>query len=143
MNRISMIVLGVNDIDKSFKFYHDGLGFVIKEKISSNKLVFFDTTGTKFELCPRELLSLDINRNNPPKITDGFAGTAFAYNVRSKWELDQTIELARNAGALIVKEPEKICTGGYSSWFKDPDGYYWEVAHNPNWSFDGNNMLVF
>ncbi|MDR2803300.1 MAG: VOC family protein [Treponema sp.] len=143
MNRISLIALGVKDIAKSFKFYHDGLGFVTDEKMDDLKTIFFNTLGTKFELCPLDSLAEDISKTNPPKIAGGFAGITLVYNVRTEWEVDQTTELARNAGAVIVKEPEKAAWGGYHAYFQDKDGYYWEIAHNPYWSLDENSMLVF
>ena len=95
------------------------------------------------ELYPIKLLAKDINQDNPPKITDGFAGITLAYNAKSKEEVNKIIELARKAGAKIVKEPQDVFWGGYHGYFSDPDGYFWEVAWGPNFTFDENNMLEF
>lgn len=143
MNKITVICLGVKDMEASIRFYRDGLGFSTDEKENDPKVVFFNTTGTKFELYPLNLLAEDINENNPPKIATGFAGITLAYNVKSEIEVQETMELAKAAGAIIAKEPQKVFWGGYSGYFMDINGYYWEVAYNPHWSFDENGMLVF
>ncbi|HEY5560422.1 MAG TPA: VOC family protein [Clostridiaceae bacterium] len=142
MNRISIICLGVTNMEKSIKFYRDGLGFRTNEESNNPSVVFFNTTGTKFELYPIRGLAEDINESNPPQIGMGFSGITLAYNVDSKEKVNEIIEQARRAGAKIEKEPQEVFWGGYSSYFSDPDGYYWEVAYNPNWSFDENEMLV-
>ena len=87
MNRISIICLGVKDMAQSIRFYRDGLGFATDEKEDSPKVVFFNTTGTKFELYPLKLLAEDINEKNPPHIATGFAGITLAYNVKSEDEV--------------------------------------------------------
>ncbi|MDR1093023.1 MAG: VOC family protein, partial [Clostridiales bacterium] len=104
---------------------------------------FFNTTGTKFELYPIQGMAEDLNAENPPKIATGFAGFTLAYNVKSKREVLETIEIARKAGAVIAKEPQSVFWGGYHAYFADPDGYYWEVAYGADvWKFDGQDMLV-
>ena len=142
MNRINIICLGVKDMAQSIRFYRDGLGFVTDEKEDNPKVVFFNTTGTKFELYPLELLAEDINAKNPPQIASGFAGITLAYNVKSETEVHEVMELAQKAGAVIAKEPQQVFWGGYSGYFIDPNGYYWEVAYNPHWSFDENDMVI-
>jgi len=142
MNRISIIALGVRDMKKSVKFYREGLGFQTKETDDCPKVIFFNTCGTKFELYPLDLLAQDINESNPPLIAQGFSGVTLAYNVKSEQEVHDIIELARKAGAIIAKEPQKVFWGGYHAYFVDPDGYYWEVAYNPFISFDDNDMLL-
>jgi catechol 2,3-dioxygenase-like lactoylglutathione lyase family enzyme len=142
MNRINVICLGVRNMETSLRFYRDGLGFQTDEKEDNPKVVFFNTSGTKFELYPLTLLAQDISEGNPPEIANGFAGITLAYNVKSEDEVVRIIELARKAGATITKEPQKVFWGGYHAYFADPDGYYWEVAYNPYWSFDENDMIV-
>ena len=142
MNRISIICLGVKDMAQSIRFYRDGLGFETAEKEDSPKVIFFNTTGTKFELYPLKLLADDINEKNPPHIATGFAGITLAYNVKSEDEVHEIMELAARAGAIIAKEPQRVFWGGYSGYFIDPNGYYWEVAYNPYWNFDEQDMLV-
>ena len=142
MNRISIICLGVKDMAQSIHFYRDGLGFATEEQADNPKVVFFNTTGTKFELYPLTLLAEDINEKKPPQIAAGFAGITLAYNVKSESEVHEVMELAKKAGAVIAKEPQQVFWGGYSGYFTDPNGYYWEVAYNPYWAFDENDMLI-
>lgn len=142
MNRISIICLGVKDMAQSIRFYRDGLGFSTDVTEDEPKVIFFNTTGTKFELYPLELLAEDINEMNPPQIASGFAGITLAYNVKSEAEVHEIMDLAKKAGATVAKEPQRVFWGGYSGYFIDPNGYYWEVAYNPSWSFDENDMLV-
>ncbi|MPM16782.1 hypothetical protein SDC9_63164 [bioreactor metagenome] len=142
MNKITCICLGVRSMEKSILFYRDGLGFQTQEKGSSPEVVFFNTSGTKFELYPLNFLAEDICKENPPKITNGFGGITLAYNVAKKEDVEKIIELARGAGAKIVKEPQDVFWGGYHAYFADPDGYYWEVAWGPNFMYDDNGMLM-
>jgi catechol 2,3-dioxygenase-like lactoylglutathione lyase family enzyme len=142
MNRINVIALGVRNMEKSIRFYRDGLGFQTDEKEDNPKVIFFNTAGTKFELYPLELLAQDISETNPPEIENGFGGITLAYNVKTEQEVHEIIELARKSGATIVKEPQKVFWGGYHAYFADPDDYYWEVAYNPYWSFDEKDMVV-
>ena len=141
MNRINIICLGVRDMQKSVKFYREGLGFKTKETEDCPKVIFFSNLGTKLELYPLDLLAQDISETSPPEITHGFSGITLAYNVKSEQEVHDTIELVRQAGATIAKEPQKTFWGGYHAYFSDPDGYYWEVAYNPYVPFDENDML--
>jgi hypothetical protein len=130
-------------MEKSIQFYRDGLGFHTEEEGNSPEVIFFNTPGTKFELYPLELLAEDISKENPPKIVNGFGGITLAYNVEHKEDVEKIIELARNAGAKIVKEPQDVFWGGYHAYFADLDGYYWEVAWGPDFKFDDNGMLLF
>ena len=142
MNRINIICLGVRDMERSIRFYKDGLGFKTSEEDYTPPVIFFDTAGTKFELYPLDLLAEDIDPDNPPPSGSGFAGITLAYNAKTKREVEEIIEQARNAGARIVKEPQDVFWGGYHAYFSDPDGYYWEVAWGPNFEYDENGMLL-
>lgn len=142
MNRVNLICLGVKDMKKSVKFYRDGLGFQTDEKRETPEIVFFNSSGTKLELYPLEELAKDINEANPPS-GSGFSGITLAYNAKTKEEVDEVIALAKEAGAEIVKEPIDVFWRGYSGYFKDPDGYYWEVAWGPDFKYDDNDMLDF
>lgn len=143
MNRINLICLGVRDMSRSIKFYRDGLGFKTSEKGDSADIVFFDNAGSKFELYPLNLLAEDIDKDNPPAIGAGFSGVTLAFVAKSKEEVDQVMERASKAGGRIAKRPQDVFWGGYSGYFQDPDGYYWEVAWGPKFAFDEADMLVF
>lgn len=143
MNRINIVCLGVRDMERSIKFYKDGLGFKTKEQNTNPPVIFFNANaGVKLELFPIELLVKDINNENPPTIGNGFCGITLAYNAKTKDEVDQVINLAKKAGAKIEKEPQEVFWGGYHGYFSDLDGYYWEVAYGPSFEFDDNGMLL-
>lgn len=142
MNRINIVCLGVTDMERSIRFYKDGLDFKTYENSYNPDVIFFDTEGSKFELYPLHLLAEDISPEAPPPNKAGFSGITLAYNAKTKEEVDDVIDLARNAGAKIVKEPQEVFWGGYHAYFSDPDGYYWEVAWGPNFEYDKDNMLI-
>jgi len=143
MNRINIICLGVRDMKRSLRFYRDELGFETEEKGDNPEIVFFNTPGTKFELYPLELLAKDICETDPPEINPGFSGITLAYNAETREEVDSLMLKAEKAQAVIVKKPQPVFWGGYSGYFKDPDGYYWEVAWGPRFKFDSQGMLIF
>lgn len=127
---------------RSIRFYRGGLGFQTDETNDHPDVIFFSTPGTIMELYPLRLLAEDIDPRNPPAIGSGFGGITLAYNVRTKEEVIETVELARRAGAVIVKEPQDVFWGGFHAYFADPDGYYWEVAWGPRSKFDERDMLI-
>lgn len=143
MNRINIICLGVKDMSQSIHFYRDCLGFKTDEKSNNPPVIFFDTPGTKFELFPIEQLALDISQEDPPQIKTGFSGITLTYNVENKEDVHKVIELVRHSGSMIVKEPQDVFWGGYHAYFKDLDGYYWEVAWGPQFKYDEHGMLDF
>ncbi|MGE7921164.1 VOC family protein [Viridibacillus sp. NPDC093762] len=144
MNRLNLVTLGVKDMLKSLRFYRDGLGFevFVYGNDADPDVIFFNNGGTKISLFPIDRLVQDIDEDNPPAISNGFSGFTLAYNGKSKEEVDEIFVLAKKAGAKIVKEPETVFWGGYSGYFQDPNGYYWEVAYGENWEFDENDMLI-
>lgn len=144
MNRLNLITLGVKNMVESLTFYREGLGFevVVYGEETNPDVMFFNNGGTKISLFPIERLVNDINEANPPEISPGFGGITLAYNGKSKEEVDHVFALAKKAGASIVKEPETVFWGGYSGYFQDPNGYYWEVAYGDMWKFDENDMLI-
>lgn len=142
MNRINLLALGVRDMEESYRFYKDILGFKTFEEDPNAPIVFFNNRGTKLELFPIEELAKDINNDNPPKITTGgFNGITLAYNAKSNEEVDEIFEHLKTNDVEIVKMPERVFWGGYSGYFKDPNGYYWEVA-KADFQFDDNDMII-
>ncbi|MCR6524197.1 VOC family protein [Lysinibacillus capsici] len=144
MNRLNLITLGVKDMVESLNFYREGLGFevVVYGEETNPDVMFFNNGGTKISLFPIERLVKDINESNPPEISQGFGGITLAYNGKSKEEVDRVFALAKRSGAKIIKEPVTVFWGGYSGYFQDPNGYYWEVAYGDMWQFDENDMLI-
>jgi catechol 2,3-dioxygenase-like lactoylglutathione lyase family enzyme len=125
--RITLITLGVHDLDRSVQFYRDGLGLPMRD--GPEGIAFFETRGTWLSLYPREALAADATVSAEGS---GFRGFALAYNVASTEEVDRTLQEAVDAGATLVKPGQKVSWGGYSGYFKDPDGFLWEVAWNPH-----------
>lgn len=124
--RISMITLGVRDLAVSVRFYEQGLGLPRRE--SPPEVAFFTLDGSWLGLYGRESLAEDAG---VPDQGAGFAGFTLAHNVSSEAAVDAVMAQAIAAGATLVKPAQKVFWGGYSGYFADPDGYLWEVAHNP------------
>jgi len=124
--RISMITLGVNDLETSIKFYQEGLDFPKME--SSPEVAFFTLNGSWLGLYGRESLADDAGISPEG---NGFPGFTLSHNVSTKADVDKIIEKALAAGARLVKSPKKASWGGYNGYFADPDGYLWEIAYNP------------
>lgn len=141
MNRINLICLGVKDMIKSLEFYKN-IGFKTYGKETST-VVFFDNNGTKLELYPLEALAKDIDEINPPSINmEGFNGITLAINMKSEEEVDDFMKIIENHGGRVIKKAQRVFWGGYSGYFTDPNGYYWEVAYSKDWKFDKNEMLI-
>jgi uncharacterized protein len=133
---LHIITLGVRALEVSKKFYEETLGWKISRP--QEGIAFFQAGGIVLALFPREELAkdalVDLGGN-------GFAGFALAYNARSESEVDEIIAELRAKGVKIIKEPQKVFWGGYSSYFADPDDYLWEVAYNPFFPFDESGNL--
>jgi hypothetical protein len=125
--RISMITLGVRDLAASVRFYEQGLGFPRMQ--SSPEVAFFTLNGTWLGLYGRDALAADAAVSPDGH---GFESFALAHNVGSESEVDEVVRQAVDAGATLIKTPQKAFWGGYSGYFKDPDGHLWEVAYNPH-----------
>lgn len=127
-SRISMITLGVRNLKESVRFYDDGLSFP-RHQIDSEDVAFFKLKGSWLALYGREALAKDAGISAKGS---GFGGIALAHNVTSREEVDSVLQQAVRAGARLLKAGEEVFWGGYSGYFADPDGYLWEIAHNPH-----------
>lgn len=124
--RISMITLGVRDLEASVRFYEQGLG--LPRMTSPPQVAFFTLNGSWLGLFGRESLAEDAGVSPEGS---GFAGISIAHNVDSEGAVDEVMAQAMAAGAKLVKPAQKVFWGGYAGYFSDPDGYLWEIAHNP------------
>lgn len=131
--RVTLITLGVDDLDRSLQFYRDGLGLetegIIGEQFEHGAVAFFELEGgLKLALWPRSSLAHDSGlAQERPSATEFSLG----HNVSSKAEVDAVMQQAQEAGAVIVKAAEDTFWGGYAGYFQDPDKHLWEVAWNP------------
>jgi catechol 2,3-dioxygenase-like lactoylglutathione lyase family enzyme len=121
-----MITLGVDDLERSVRFYRDGLGFPQLE--SSPGVAFFTLNGSWLGLYGRAELAQDAT---VAAAGEGFNSFSIAHNLASEEEVDAAMSEAIAAGATLVKTPQQVFWGGYSGYFKDPDGHLWELAYNP------------
>lgn len=133
---VHIITLGVKNLETSKNFYEGILGWKISRP--QEGIVFFQAGGIVLALYPREELAADavISPNG-----SGFSGITLAYNASSEAEVDEIIRDLKAKGVKIIKEPQKVFWGGYSSYFADPDDFRWEVAYNPGFAFDENGNL--
>ena len=134
--RISVITLGVDDLERALRFYRDGLGLATEgitgREYEHGAVVFIDLqSGLRLALWPRASLAHDTGLRLGESSSTGFL---LAHNVSSKEEVDAVMEQAMSAGAVIVKSAQDTFWGGYAGYFQDPDGHVWEVAWNPKWT---------
>lgn len=131
--RITVITLGVDDLERSVAFYRDGLGLstegIIGKEFEHGAVAFFDLqNGVKLAVWPRSSMAADtgiaLRAGSSLEFTLG-------HNVRSKGEVDAVMLQASGAGASVVKAAGDTFYGGYAGYFMDPDGHLWEVVYNP------------
>lgn len=136
---LHLITLGVRDFPTSYQFYTGILGWK-PSSASQDDTAFFQAGGVVLAIYPREKLAEDALISSEGS---GFSGVTLSYNARSESEVDEIVADLKVKGVKILKEPQKVFWGGYSSYFADPDGYCWEVAYNPFFPFDeaGNLKL--
>lgn len=134
--RVSVITVCVDDLDRSLRFYRDGLGLTTEgikgKEFEHGAFVYFDLQkDLKLALWPRSSLAYDSGVPlDKPSATEILLG----HNVSSLAEVDTVMEQARLAGAVIVKSAQKTFWGGYAGYFQDPDKHLWEVVWNPQWA---------
>jgi catechol 2,3-dioxygenase-like lactoylglutathione lyase family enzyme len=130
---LTVITLGVDDLERAVRFYRDGLGFetpgIIGTEFEHGAVAFFDLeSGRKLALWPRDSIAHDSGvAKTPPGATDFTLG----HNVRTREEVDRAMAQAQAAGARIVKRAVETFWGGYAGYFQDPDGHLWEIVWNP------------
>jgi catechol 2,3-dioxygenase-like lactoylglutathione lyase family enzyme len=140
--RISVVTLGVGDLNRSFRFYKDGLGFPTK-MTPDGGIVLFATTGARMFLYPYTKLAEDVGIEARPPADAGrrFTGITFGHCVRKRELVDEILKQALAAGGKIVKPAKEASWGGYSGYFSDPDGYLWEVAYSDKWTFNPDGSV--
>jgi catechol 2,3-dioxygenase-like lactoylglutathione lyase family enzyme len=131
--RVTVITLGVDDLERSLAFYRDGLGLptdgIVGAEFEYGAVAFFTLeSGVILALWPRASIArdtgLEVTPRSPTELSLG-------HNLGTREDVDAVVEQAMTAGATIVKPPGETFWGGYSAYFQDPDGHLWEVAWNP------------
>jgi len=133
--RITLITIGVDDLERSLRFYRDGLGLetegIVGTEFEHGAVAFFQLqAGLKLAIWPRQSMARDAGIPLGPASPTEFT---IAQNVSSRAEVDTVMEQARQAGAAIVKAGHATFWGGYAGYFQDPDHHLWEIAWNPQW----------
>lgn len=134
--RVTLITLGVDDLERSEKFYAD-LGWIPTNR--QEAVIFYQINGMVLGLFGRGPLAADQGR---PDATLGTGAMTLAQNFATTDEVDVAYATALAAGAAALKSPEKVFWGGYSGYYADPDGHVWEVAMNPFWPLNDDGSLT-
>lgn len=135
---VTVITLGVDDLDRAVRFYRDGLGFptegIVGTEIEHGAVAFFDLEGgLKLAFYPRASIAHDAGIAPDPPGAPGVTEVTLGHNVASVAEVDAIMARAREAGATVVKAARPTAWGGYAGYFQDPDRHLWEVVWNPHW----------
>jgi catechol 2,3-dioxygenase-like lactoylglutathione lyase family enzyme len=133
---VSVITIGVDDLERSLRFYRDGLGFatdgIIGAEFEYGAVVFIPLEGgLRLALWPRTSIAHDTGLTVSARASTEFT---LGHNVSSREQVDEVITQATRAGATIVKAAAETFWGGYAGYFHDPDGHLWEVVWNPSWT---------
>jgi predicted lactoylglutathione lyase len=134
--RVSLITLGVDDLDRSRRFY-EALGW---RGQTVEETVFVQAGGLALVLWGRDQLAEDAGVPAGDRV--GFDGIALAQNVRSRQEVDEVVDAAERAGGRVTRPPQETAYGGYAGYFADPDGHLWEIAHNPGFELADDGTLT-
>jgi len=131
--RISVLTLGVDNLERAVAFYRDGLGLategIIGKEFEHGAVAFFDLQSQlKLAVWAQDDLAHDASLPKTARCPTGFT---IGHNVSQKSEVDDVMEQARRAGATIFKEAQDTFYGGYAGYFQDPDGHVWEIVWNP------------
>lgn len=131
--RITVITLGVDDLDRALAFYRDGLGLptqgIVGREFEHGAVAFFDLqAGLKLALWPRASIAHDTGLQQSPASPTEFT---IGHNVADKRTVDTVMAQATQAGARVVRPAHDTFWGGYAGYFQDPDGHLWEVVWNP------------
>ena len=137
--RLTIITLGVENLERALRFYRDGLGWTVSSA-SQGDIAFLKLSGVVLALYPRGLLASDANL--PSLGRAPFGGVTLAQNVRESGQVDECMLAAEAAGARVLRPAKDAEWGGRSGYFADPDGHPWEIAWHPYFQFDEEGALV-
>ncbi len=140
--RVDLVTLGVRDLAVARRFYVEGLGW--RPTLDLDEIVFLQVGhGLLLALFPVAALEDDIGRGAVPTVAGASAPFALAHNVASEREVDEAIARVVAAGGMVLKPAQRAAFGGYHGYVADPDGFRWEIAHNPGLSVDPDGRVRF
>jgi uncharacterized glyoxalase superfamily protein PhnB len=137
--RVSLLTLGVSDLERAVAFYRDGLGWT-KSDVGGDEVAFFQTGGVVIALCPRASFASDAGIDVDNVETGRYPRFSLAHNVAEEERVDSVLAEAAEAGATIVTEAQEIFFGRHG-FFTDPDGFLWEVAWNPSFPMAADGSI--
>jgi uncharacterized protein len=137
--RVSLLTLGVSDLERAVAFYRDGLGWP-KSDVGGDEVAFFKTGGVVIALFPRPSFAADADIDVDHVESGGFPRISLAHNVAEEEQVDSVLVEAAEAGATIVKEAQEIFFGRHG-FFADPEGFLWEVAWNPSFPMAADGSI--
>jgi catechol 2,3-dioxygenase-like lactoylglutathione lyase family enzyme len=137
--KVSLITLGVSDLDRAVAFYRDGLGWP-KSNVGGDEVAFFKTGGVVIALFPRASFAADASVEVADIEYGTFSHFSLAHNVAEEEQVDSVLKEAAEAGATIVKEAQEIFFGRHG-FFADHDGFLWEVAWNPSFPMSADGSI--
>lgn len=127
--RLSLITLGVPDIDAARHFYLDGLGWTPVLDVAGQVTFIQVAPGVLMSLFDAADLAEDIGDDRA--VAPAVGNVTLAHNVGSEAAVDAVLAEAVAAGATLLKPAQRAAWGGYHGYFADPAGTPWEVAFNP------------
>jgi len=137
--RVSLLTLGVSDLERAVAFYRDGLEWP-KPDVGGDEVAFFKTGGVVIALFPRASFAADAGVDVDDVESGGFPRFSLAHIVAEEEQVDSVLAEAAEAGATIVKEAQEIFFGRHG-FFADPDGFVWEVAWNPSFPMAADGSI--
>jgi predicted lactoylglutathione lyase len=138
--KLTAVTLGVRDVPASARFY-EALGLKRKFSATGDEIAFFDAGGVVLALWDWNKLAEDSVISSQPRPLS-FRGSTLAWNCATPAEVDAAFAQAIEAGAALLRRPEKTEYGGYRGYFADPDGHVWEVVQAPGFAFTDDGRLV-
>lgn len=139
--RVSLITLGVRDVDAARRFYVEGLGWEPTLDLPGEVVFIQVSHGLLLALWRAEALAEDIGAGDDPAAAPAPPPFALAHNVGSEQEVIDFIAQAEQAGATVLKPAQRASFGGFHGYFEDPAGFRWEVAHNPGLTVDQDGRV--
>jgi catechol 2,3-dioxygenase-like lactoylglutathione lyase family enzyme len=136
---VSLLTLGVSDLERAVAFYRDGLEWP-KSEVGGDEVAFFKTGGVVIALFPRASFAADAGVEVDDVEFGGFPRLSLAHNVAEEEQVDSVLAEAAEAGATIVKEAQEVFFGRHG-FFADPDGFVWEVAWNPSFPMAADGSI--